>query len=137
MRQMKLEKPGGLDKFKLNEVDIPKPGPNEILIKINASSLNYHDLMCALGLIPTNDGRVLLGDAAGEVVDKGKDVEMWEVGDKVMSACFPNWIDGPPKYELLSFIGDNQDGYATEYIAIEQSAVTKMPSTWTLSLIHI
>ena len=132
MRQMKLEKPGGLDKFKLNEVDIPKPGQNEILIKINASSLNYHDLMCALGLIPTDDGRVLLGDAAGEVVDKGKDVEMWEVGDKVMSACFPNWIDGPPKYELLSFIGDNQDGYATEYIAIEQSAVTKMPSTWTL-----
>ena len=132
MRQMKLEKPGGLDKFKLNEVDIPKPGQNEILIKINASSLNYHDLMCALGLIPTDDGRVLLGDAAGEVVDKGKDVEMWEVGDKVMSACFPNWIDGPPKYELLSFIGDNQDGYATEYIVIEQSAVTKMPSTWTL-----
>ena len=145
MRQMKLEKPGGLDKFKLNEVDIPKPGQNEILIKINASSLNYHDLMCALGLIPTDDGRVLLGDAAGEVVDKGKDVDMWEVGDKVMSACFPNWIDGPPKYELLSFIGDNQDGYATEYIVIEQSAVTKMPSTWTLqeaatlplSLIHI
>ena len=132
MRQMKLEKPGGLDKFKLNEVDIPKPGQNEILIKINASSLNYHDLMCALGLIPTDDGRVLLGDAAGEVVDKGKDVDMWEVGDKVMSACFPNWIDGPPKYELLSFIGDNQDGYATEYIVIEQSAVTKMPSTWTL-----
>ena len=88
--------------------------------------------MCALGLIPTDDGRVLLGDAAGEVVDKGKDVEIWEVGDKVMSACFPNWIDGPPKYELLSFIGDNQDGYATEYIAIDQSAVTKMPSTWTL-----
>ena len=109
MRQMQLAKPGGLDKFKLNELEIPKPKDNEILIKVNASSLNYHDLMCALGLIPTDDGRVLLGDAAGEVVEIGTAVKSWKVGDKVMSACFPNWIDGPPRYELLSFIGDNQD----------------------------
>ena len=129
---MQLAKPGGLDKFKLNELEIPKPKDNEILIKVNASSLNYHDLMCALGLIPTDDGRVLLGDAAGEVVEIGTAVKSWKVGDKVMSACFPNWIDGPPRYELLSFIGDNQDGYATEYIAIEETAVTKMPSKWSL-----
>ena len=101
MRQMQLAKPGGLDKFNLNELDIPKPKDNEILIKVNASSLNYHDLMCALGLIPTDDGRVLLGDAAGEVVEIGEEVKNWQVGDKVMSACFPNWIDGPPRYELL------------------------------------
>ena len=129
---MQLAKPGGLDKFKLNELDIRKPKENEILIKVNASSLNYHDLMCALGLIPTDDGRVLLGDAAGEVVEIGAAVKNWQVGDKVMSACFPNWIDGPPRYELLSFIGDNQDGYATEYIAIQETAVTKMPSKWSL-----
>ena len=132
MRQMKLSKPGGLDKFSLQEVDIPKVEDNEILIKINSSSLNYHDLMCALGLIPTDDGRVLLGDAAGEVVEIGAAVRNWQVGDKVMSACFPNWIDGPPRYELLSFIGDNQDGYAAEYISINEKAVTKMPSKWSL-----
>jgi NADPH:quinone reductase-like Zn-dependent oxidoreductase len=129
---MKLSKPGGLDKFSLQEVDIPKVEDNEILIKVNSSSLNYHDLMCALGLIPTDDGRVLLGDAAGEVAEIGAAVRNWQVGDKVMSACFPNWIDGPPRYELLSFIGDNQDGYATEYIAINEKAVTKMPSKWSL-----
>ena len=74
MRQMQLEKPGGLDKFKLTEVDIPQPKEDEILIKVNASSLNYHDLMCALGLIPTDNGRVLLGDAAGEVTEVGSAV---------------------------------------------------------------
>ena len=42
--------------------------------------------MCALGLIPTDDGRVLLGDAAGEVVEIGTAVKSWKVGDKVMSA---------------------------------------------------
>ena len=60
----------------------------KFLIKVNASSLNYHDLMCALGLIPTDDGRVLLGDAAGEIVETGASVKSWQVGDKVMSACF-------------------------------------------------
>ena len=132
MRQIQLEKPGGLDKFKLAEIDVPQPKEDEILIKINSSSLNYHDLMCALGLIPTDDGRVLLGDAAGEIVEVGSAVKNWQVGDQVMSACFPNWIDGPPRYEFLSFIGDNQDGYAAEYIAIKETAVTKMPSKWSL-----
>ena len=39
MRQMQLAKPGGLDKFKLNELDVPKPKDNEILIKVNAVAL--------------------------------------------------------------------------------------------------
>ena len=131
MRQMQLNKPGGLENFNLVETDKPLVGENQILIKVAASSLNYHDLMVALGLIPTDDKRVVLGDAAGEIVEIGSNVSNWKIGDSVMSACFPNWIDGPPKYEYLSFIGDNEDGYATEYISIKETAVTKMPENWT------
>ena len=131
MRQMQLNKPGGLENFNLVETDKPLVGENQILIKVAASSLNYHDLMVALGLIPTDDKRVVLGDAAGEIVEIGSNVSKWKIGDSVMSACFPNWIDGPPKYEYLSFIGDNEDGYATEYISIKETAVTKMPENWT------
>ena len=131
MRQMQLNKPGGLENFNLVETDKPLVGENQILIKVAASSLNYHDLMVALGLIPADDKRVVLGDAAGEIVEIGSNVSKWEIGDSVMSACFPNWIDGPPKYEYLSFIGDNEDGYATEYISIKETAVTKMPENWT------
>ena len=131
MRQMQLNKPGGLENFNLVETDEPAIGEDQILIKVAASSLNYHDLMVALGLIPTDDKRVVLGDAAGEIVEIGSNVSNWKIGDSVMSACFPNWIDGPPKYEYLSFIGDNEDGYATEYISIKETAVTKMPENWT------
>tara|TARA_B100000579_G_scaffold430458_1_gene443896 strand:- start:855 stop:1862 length:1008 start_codon:yes stop_codon:yes gene_type:complete len=131
MRQMQLNKPGGLENFNLVEIDKPAIGEDQILIKVAASSLNYHDLMVALGLIPTDDKRVVLGDAAGEIVEIGSNVSNWKIGDSVMSACFPNWIDGPPKYEYLSFIGDNEDGYATEYISIKETAVTKMPENWT------
>ena len=128
MKQIQLKKPGGLDNILFCDADVPKPKSNQIVIKIAASSLNYHDLLVALGFIPTEDGRVPLSDAAGEIVEIGSDVKDWKVGDHVMSVCFPNWQNGAPKYELLSFIGDHEDGYATEYIAIQETAVTKMPS---------
>ena len=75
---MQLSKPGGLDKLQLVETDIPRISDNEILVKVAASSLNYHDLLVALGSIPTEDKRVLLGDASGQVVD---------IGDLVGIAC--------------------------------------------------
>ena len=40
---------------------------------------------------------------------------------------FPRWIDGPPKYEYFSFIGDNEDGYASEYMTIKANALTPIP----------
>ena len=127
MKQIQLSKPGGLENLKLTDTENPSLKDNEVLLKVHASSLNYHDLMVALGLIPTEDKRVPLSDAAGEILEVGKDVSKWTVGDKVMSMCFPNWVSGPPKYDLLSFIGDNQDGYATELISIPESAITKIP----------
>ena len=114
------------------ETDNPSLKSDEVLLKVSASSWNYHDLMVALGLIPTEDKRVPLSDAAGEIVEIGNEVTKWQSGDQVMSMCFPNWISGAPKYELLSFIGDNQDGYATEYIAIPGTALTKIPNNLTL-----
>ena len=128
MKQIQLSKPGGLENLKLTDTENPSPKDNEVLLKVHASSLNYHDLMVALGLIPTEDKRVPLSDAAGEIIEAGKNVSKWVVGDKVMSMCFPNWVSGPPKYDLLSFIGDNQDGYATELISIPESAITKIPN---------
>ena len=84
----------------------------------------------ALGSIPTEDKRVLLSDASGEVVETGDSVSKWNVGDQIMSVCFPKWIEGRPKREYLSFIGDNEDGYATEYIALPETAVTEIPNGW-------
>ena len=130
MKQMQLSKPGGLDKLQLVETDIPRIRDNEILVKVAASSLNYHDLLVALGSIPTEDKRVLLSDASGEVVETGDSVSKWNVGDQIMSVCFPKWIEGRPKREYLSFVGENEDGYATEYIALTETAVTKIPKGW-------
>ena len=47
-----------------------------------------------------------------------------------MSVCFPKWIEGRPKREYLSFVGENEDGYATEYIVLPETAVTRIPQGW-------
>ena len=96
MKQIQLSKPGGLDNIQLVETELPLIKDNEILVKVEASSLNYHDLLVALGSIPTEDKRVLLGDACGEVIEIGENVSKWRVGDKSMCVCFPKWIEGRP-----------------------------------------
>ena len=132
MRKMQLSSPGGLENLNLVNSDRPTPLKDQILIKVSASSLNFHDLLVALGNIPSDDGRVILSDCAGEVVEVGPDVTKWSVGDKIISCCYPHWIDGEPEYRLMSFIGDNEDGYATEYIAISEKSVTAMPNGWSM-----
>ena len=133
MRQIKLASPGGLNNLNVVEVDKPIAKADQVVIKVAASSLNYHDLLVALGQIPTEDGRVVLSDCAGEIVAVGEGVSLWSIGDSVMSCCYPNWIEGPPQYQLLSFIGDNEDGYSTEYIAISEKSITRTPKDWTMA----
>ncbi|MDG0969227.1 MAG: NAD(P)-dependent alcohol dehydrogenase [Porticoccaceae bacterium] len=133
MRQIKLTSPGGLNNLNLIDVVKPTAKPNQVVIKVAASSLNYHDLLVALGQIPTTDGRVVLSDCAGEIVAIGDQVSRWKLGDEIMSCCYPHWIEGPPQAELLSFIGDNEDGYSTEYIAISENAITSIPRGWTMA----
>ena len=102
-----------------------------------SSSLNYHDLLVALGGIPVADGRIVLSDCAGEIVKCGPNVKIWQKGDRVISCCYPHWRSGPPNPKLLSFIGDNEDGYATEYIAISETSITRAPSNWTIRISNI
>src|SRR5439155_9499353 len=57
MRLVRLRAPGGLENLKLVEEDHPKPRPDELLVRIRASSLNSHDDLVVLGKIPCADGR--------------------------------------------------------------------------------
>jgi len=68
MKLVRLRAPGGLENLKLVEEDHPKPRPDELLVRIRARSLNFHDDMVVLGKIPCADGRIPLSDGAGEVI---------------------------------------------------------------------
>src|SRR5213595_886038 len=81
MRLVRLRAPGGLENLKLVEEDHPKPRPGELLVRIRASSLNFHDLLVVLGKIPCADGRIPMSDGAGEVIAVGDDVDEFKVAD--------------------------------------------------------
>jgi NADPH:quinone reductase-like Zn-dependent oxidoreductase len=116
----------------LVERDQPEPRQGEILIRIKACSLNFHDYMVIKGKIPCAEGRIPLTDGAGEVVAIGEDVDEFKVGDMVVSTFYPDWRGGDPTSSMKRRIpGESIDGYASEYVSIPAHFVTKAPEGYT------
>lgn len=128
MKVVALKKPGGLDQLEVQEREDPKPGRGEILVRVKASSLNFHDYVVCLGRIPTPDGRIPMSDGAGEVIAVGEGVSKWKPGDRVLSAFFPNWRTGALETASFDSVpGDGTDGFAAELVAMPETAFTRMP----------
>lgn len=134
MKAATLKKPGGLDNIVIRDRAQPEAGLGELLIKVGANSLNYHDYVVALGGIPTADGRVLMSDAAGDIISVGEGVSGWSNGDHALSLFFPLWPDGEGENQKrLGVPGDHADGFAAEYVAVPASAVTKTPQGYSFT----
>ena len=133
MRAIRLRKPGGLDKLELVELDIVDPQSGEIRITNHASSLNFHDYVVAIGLLPVDDGRIPMSDGAGIVEAVGPGVTQFQPGDRVVSSFFPHWIDGRADdlAKIAGVPGDNVDGFASETVTKSASAFTLMPDDYT------
>jgi NADPH:quinone reductase-like Zn-dependent oxidoreductase len=132
MKAIQTTKPSSLDT--LRHVDLAEPaapGPGEIMVRIRASSLNYHDYLVAVGVIPTPEGRIPMSDGAGEVVAVGEGVKGFAVGDLAVSTFFPNWLDGEaPDGGFSGVPGDGADGYARELVTAPATAFTHAPKGW-------
>lgn len=129
MQQIEVRDNSGLDSLTLRAAEPRPPGAGEVQVQVCASSLNYHDYLVALGLLPTDKPRVPMSDAAGEVLAVGEGVEGFVVGDRVMSHFFPNWIEGTPEREkLLGVPGDHADGFAAEIVTCPARAFSRMPA---------
>jgi len=52
MKALVLEAHGDIDTLKVvNDYPKPSPGPGEVLIRVGASSFNYHDVFKAVGVV--------------------------------------------------------------------------------------
>lgn len=87
MKAWIVNKPGSLDNLQL--VDLADPGAptaGEIRVALHATSLNYHDLLVATGVIPTADRRILMGGRRRGVVEAvGAGVSEFQPGDRVVA----------------------------------------------------
>lgn len=132
MRAMRVNNPGGLDNLELIQIEPVEPQHGEIRIRNHASSLNFHDYVVAIGLLPVDDGRIPMSDGAGIVEAVGPGVEQFKPGDSVMSCFFPNWADGraDTAAKLGGVPGDNVNGFAAETVTMTATAFTHIPENY-------
>ena len=58
MKLIRLRAPASLANLRFVEEEPPQPRRGEVLVRIRASSVNFHDDMVVRGRIPCTDGRV-------------------------------------------------------------------------------
>jgi len=86
-RAIRITAPGGPEVLSLGELEVPDPGPGQVLVEVAAAGLNRADLLQRRGLYPAPPGVVadVPGlEYAGTIAKLGAGVAGWSVGDAVM-----------------------------------------------------
>jgi len=116
---------GDLDVLRYGDIDDPEPGPGEVRVRVEACSLNYHDIFTRRGMpgikvpLPMVPGC----DAAGRVDALGEGVTGWSPGDRVL-------VDPVHTDEATGrfwMIGDTRWGAYAEYVVVLASQLLPLP----------
>ncbi len=131
-RQQAIIMPGPGAPLETVERPVEEPGPGQVLVRVNASSLNFHDNINLMGLLPGPWPRVPMSDGAGEIVAVGQGADglgdELQVGQRVMGAFHPGWLDGPPTPEAKRELpGDSCDGWLQQYRVADASGLVRTP----------
>jgi NADPH:quinone reductase-like Zn-dependent oxidoreductase len=86
----------GLDNLHYRDVPTPQPGPDQVLLKFGAASVNYRDYQIVTGeFAPAQPLPIIPGsDGAGQIVATGDNVDGLSPGDRVSPLFFPEWLSG-------------------------------------------
>ncbi len=83
MQAIVLRAFGAPDNLRPELVPDPAPGPGEVLLRVHACGVCFHDVINRRGNLPRTAVPAILGhEAAGEVIAVGPGVEGWTVGDR-------------------------------------------------------
>jgi NADPH:quinone reductase-like Zn-dependent oxidoreductase len=120
----------GLENLRAAERETPRPGRGQVLVRVQAASLNFRDLMTVRGsynprqplpLIPCSDG-------AGVVEEVGEDVASVRPGDRVMGTFSQGWLAGEPTAEARkTTLGGPLDGMLAEYALLSEGGCVPVP----------
>jgi len=121
----------GLDHLDPVDLPAPRPGPHEVLVRMEAASLNYRDHMLVSGdlyrsvplpIVPVSDG-------AGTVLEVGEAVTRFRPGDRVTTFYKSRWIAGAmrPEWEGAE-IGGPFDGVMRELACFDQYSLARTPA---------
>lgn len=123
MKAVVLRNHGSVENLTI-ETDHPRPEATsgKVVLKVRASSLNYHDIFTVRGMpgikipMPVVPGL----DLAGEIVEVGPDTSGVKAGDRVLV----NPLDSN-----FNLMGEVQDGGLAEYAVAEASQIIPLPDS--------
>lgn len=117
MKAILLKKFGGIENFEFAETAMPAVGYNEVLVKIKATAFNPIDYQMRKGLTESKllKSSVLGRELSGEIVETGKGVDSFAIGDKVAA--------------YVGSLGSN--GTYAEYVSVPATIIAKLPSNIT------
>ncbi len=116
MKAIVLPAYGDADRLELTDIPEPKPGPNEIAVRVAAASINPVDWKLRSGALqkfmPLELPAVLGRDVSGTVAELGPGVTTFQVGTRVLglvhggyaemvAAPVDAWAPVPPKLDLI------------------------------------
>jgi NADPH:quinone reductase-like Zn-dependent oxidoreductase len=118
MKAAQIDRFGEPDVLRVREADRPAPGAGEVLVHVEASSINGHDVMVRSGGLKFVSGRKFpLGtglDFAGVVAEAGPGADAYRAGD-------PVWGTVHPRQRHVT-------GAAAEYVAVPADRVARAPA---------
>jgi NADPH2:quinone reductase len=89
MQAIQVSQVGGPEALQLAELPVPKPKPNEAIVQLKASGVNFIDVYFREGRYPTPLPFVDGQEGAGVVTDIGSEVTNVKVGDRVSYTGVP------------------------------------------------
>ncbi len=109
MKAAFVTKYGGPEVLEIRETAIPRPQPDQILVKVRAIGLNFADVMGRFGVYPgTPQPPFILGlEFSGDVVEVGSAVTLFKGGERVM--------------------GYSRHGSHAEYVCVSEKFATELP----------
>ncbi|NON61338.1 acryloyl-coenzyme A reductase [Acidianus sp. RZ1] len=80
---------GKKEGYKIRDIEDPRPGKGEVVIRVDRAALCYRDLLQLEGYYPRMKYPVVLGhEVVGTIEEVGEDVEGFNEGDKVISMLY-------------------------------------------------
>jgi NADPH:quinone reductase-like Zn-dependent oxidoreductase len=131
MKVYEIHDNAGIDSLTLVKRPDPKPGYDQIVVRVRAVSLNYRDLIMLEGKSAGRKLNVIpMSDGAGEVVAIGEGVTRVKVGDRVAGTFFQDWVSGHITAKVMkSAMGGEIDGMLAEYVTLAQNGVVILPES--------
>ena len=124
----------GLENLQLVEAKTPDPGPDEVLIRVDAVSLNYIDLAVTKGIYNSalTLPRIPVSDGAGVVETVGSAVTRFKKGDRVMVHYYQKWLAGKRTVAMAqSQAGQATQGTLAEYAVFPEYGLVRIPDSLT------